>query len=93
MNAVEKSRRSRKAFTGEVLGRFGDKSIKVAYSFKSPHAKYVKEVRRKTVVYAHDEKNECQVGDYVKIEEVRPMSKLKRWRVVSILQKETVGGI
>ncbi|MDR0428799.1 MAG: 30S ribosomal protein S17 [Puniceicoccales bacterium] len=84
-NVVE--RNSRKSLSGEVIGRSGDKTIRVSYSFKSPHAKYLKEVRRKTVVHVHDEGNACQVGDSVEIMEVRPLSKTKRWRVVSVLRK------
>jgi small subunit ribosomal protein S17 len=87
---VKLQRKSRKSLTGEVIGRSGNKSIKVAYFYKSPHPKYQKEVRRKTVVYAHDENNECAVGDSVKIAEVRPLSKMKRWRVVSIVQRAVV---
>jgi small subunit ribosomal protein S17 len=47
----------------------------------------MKEVKQKTVFYAHDEKNSCSVGDTVEITETRPISKMKRWRVVSVLRK------
>ena len=53
---------------------------------------YIKEISRKTIVVAHDEKNECGVGDKVVIEETRPLSKIKRWRVVSVILKAPVIG-
>lgn len=80
-------RQSRKTLIGEVIGRSGIKTIKVAYFYKAPHPLYHKEVKRKTVVHVHDEKDVCQVGDRVKIMETRPISRLKRWRVVSIIQQ------
>jgi small subunit ribosomal protein S17 len=72
---------------GEVTSRSGDKSVKVSYFYKGQHAKYLKEVRRKTVVHAHDENNACVVGDRVLIMETRPLSRMKRWRVVSVIGK------
>lgn len=81
------TRRERKDLIGVVTSRSGDKSVKVAYYYKIPHPLYKKEIKRKTVVHVHDEKNECRVGDRVEIMEVRPMSKLKRWRIVKILEK------
>jgi small subunit ribosomal protein S17 len=86
MLAMEQ-RRSRKCLQGVVAGCSGDKSIKVIYSYKVPHSLYRKEVQRKTVLHVHDEKNECCVGDKIEIMETRPMSKMKRWRVVSIVEK------
>jgi len=85
-------RNNRKEISGVVTSRSGDKSIKVTYDFKIRHPLYTKEVKRKTVVHAHDEKNECALGDRVKIMETRPLSKLKRWRVVEVLQKAPVLG-
>jgi small subunit ribosomal protein S17 len=79
-------RNSRKDLVGTVTSRSGDKSIKVTYFYKMPHPLYRKEVRRRTVVHAHDEKNECNVGDKVEIMETRPLSKLKRWRVVRVVE-------
>jgi small subunit ribosomal protein S17 len=83
-------RKRRKSLQGVVTGRSGDKSIKVVYFYKTPHALYRKEVRRKTVLHVHDEKNECLVGDKVEIMETRPLSKMKRWRVVSIVGRTPV---
>lgn len=84
--SAKASRHHRKDLIGFVTSRSGDKSIKVTFSFKKPHPLYTKEIKRKTVVHAHDEKNECNVGDKVEIMETRPLSKLKRWRVVKILE-------
>lgn len=80
------TRNSRKSLTGFVTNRSGDKTIKVTYSYKVPHPLYKKEIRRKTVVHAHDEKNECGLGDKVEIMETRPLSKLKRWRVTQVIE-------
>ncbi len=80
------ARNSRKSLIGTVTSRSGDKSVKVTYLYKIPHPLYRKEIRRKTVVHAHDEKNECGLGDKVEIMETRPVSKLKRWRVIRVLE-------
>ena len=80
------TRNSRKVLIGIVSSRSGDKTIKVTYSYKVPHPLYKKEIKRKTVVHAHDEKNECGLGDKVEIMETRPLSKLKRWRVTKVLE-------
>ena len=83
--ATPDSRNTRKALIGFVTSRSGDKSIKVTIPYKTPHPLYHKVINRKTVVHAHDEKNETKVGDKVEIMETRPISRLKRWRVVSIV--------
>lgn len=77
---------------GDVTSRSGDKTIKVTFFYKIPHPLYQKEIKRKTVVHAHDEKNECGLGDKVEIMETRPLSKLKRWRVVRVLEKAPIVG-
>lgn len=82
----------RKSLVGEVTSKMGDKSVKVTYFYKTPHPIYGKEVKRKTVLHAHDEKNECKVGDKVEISETRPLSKLKRWRVVRIVEVAKIAG-
>ena len=81
------TRNSRKDLTGFVTSRSGDKSIKVTVPYKIPHPRYQKTINRKTVVHVHDEKNETKVGDKVEVMETRPLSRLKRWRIVSIVQK------
>ncbi|MDR2668177.1 MAG: 30S ribosomal protein S17 [Puniceicoccales bacterium] len=82
---IASERKGRKSLAGEVTSRSGNKSVKVSYFYKGQHPKYLKEVRRKTVVHAHDENNSCAVGDRVLIMETRPLSHLKRWRVVSVI--------
>ena len=78
---------SRKILVGFVTSRSGDKSVKVTIPYKTPHPLYHKVVNRQTVVHVHDEKNESKVGDKVEIAETRPLSRLKRWRIVSVLEK------
>jgi small subunit ribosomal protein S17 len=63
------------------------KTIVVAVERLLQHPRYKRIVKRTNKLYAHDEKNECKVGDKVKVMEIRPLSKLKRWRVVSVLEK------
>ena len=88
----ESARPHRKDLIGIVASKSGDKSIKVVSAFKVRHPIYGKEVNRKTTVHAHDENNECRVGDRVEIMETRPLSRLKRWRVVRILERAPVLG-
>ncbi len=83
---------ARKSLVGEVTSKMGDKSIKVTYFYKTPHPVYGKEVKRKTVLHVHDEKNEAKVGDKVEISETRPLSKLKRWRVVQVVEAAKIAG-
>jgi len=79
-------RNSRKDLMGVVSSRSGDKTVKVTYFYKIPHPLYKKEIKRKTVLHAHDEKNECKVGDKVEVMETRPLSKMKRWRIVRVVE-------
>jgi small subunit ribosomal protein S17 len=64
-----------------------DKTVVVQVERRVRHRLYGKEVRRLKKLYAHDEKNEARVGDRVRIMEMRPLSKLKRWRLVEVLGK------
>ncbi len=84
---MEETRNSRKSLVGTVTSRSGDKTIKVTYFYKTPHPLYRKEIKRKTVVHAHDETNDCGLGDKVEIMETRPISKLKRWRVTQVVER------
>lgn len=87
-------RNSRKILTGRVISRSGDKTIKVSYTYKIPHRLYKKEIKRKTVIYVHDADNQCQIGDVVEVMEVRPLSKLKRWRLSKVVSSvHTVSGV
>ncbi len=81
------TRNNRKELIGVVRSKTGDKSVKVVYEYKIPHPLYKKEIRRKTTVHVHDEKNDSNVGDKVKIMATRPISKLKRWRITEVLEK------
>ena len=81
------SRAQRKTLIGFVSSRMGDKSVKVTIPYKTPHALYHKVINRKTVVHVHDEKNEVRIGDKVEIMETRPISRLKRWRIVTIIER------
>ena len=86
-SATPGSRNTRKTIIGFVTSRSGDKSIKVTIPYKTPHPLYHKVINRKTVVHVHDEKNETKVGDKVEIMETRPLSRLKRWRIVSVVER------
>ena len=72
---------------GRVVSDKMDKSITVLIERKVPHPIYGKYVKRSTKLHAHDENNECQHGDLVSIEECRPISKSKSWRLVKILER------
>ncbi len=85
--ATASARNPRKTVSGLVSSRSGDKSVKVVIPFKTPHPLYHKVVNRQTVLHAHDEKNETKVGDKVELMETRPLSRLKRWRVVRVIVK------
>ena len=81
------TRRLRKERVGKVVKNAMDKSIVVAVFRKIKHPKYGKFVGLTSKFMAHDEKNECGVGDTVKIMETRPLSKNKRWRLVNIIER------
>ena len=85
-SATPGSRNTRKTIIGFVTSRSGDKSIKVTIPYKTPHPLYHKVINRKTVLHVHDEKNETKVGDKIEVMETRPISRLKRWRVISVVQ-------
>ena len=78
------SEQTARTVTGQVVSNKADKSITVMLERKVKHPIYGKFVKRSTKVHAHDEKNECSIGDTVTVEECRPMSKTKTWRLVSI---------
>ncbi|KAB2924558.1 MAG: 30S ribosomal protein S17 [Bacteroidetes bacterium] len=80
-------RTNRKVRTGKVVANKMQKSIVVATERKVAHPLYKKYFKRTTKYYVHDEKNEAGIGDTVKIMETRPLSKLKRWRLVEIVAK------
>ena len=90
---MENSRNSRKDLIGVVTSIMGDKSIKVTYNYKIPHPRYRKVINRKTVVHVHDEANTARLGDKVEIMETRPLSRLKRWRLVTVLERAPIVGV
>ena len=77
----------RKTRIGTVVKNKMDKSILVAIERKVAHPLYKKYFKKTTKLMAHDEKNECGIGDVVKLMETRPLSKVKNWRVVEIVEK------
>ncbi len=80
---MEEARRKQKV--GRVVSDKMNKTVVVAVDYRKPHPIYRKTVRQTNKFYAHDESNECKIGDVVRIEETRPLSKLKRWRIVEII--------
>jgi small subunit ribosomal protein S17 len=81
------TRKLRKERIGVVQSNKMDKTITVAAKFKEKHPLYGKFVSKTKKYHAHDEKNECNIGDVVRIMETRPLSKTKRWRIVEIIEK------
>ena len=80
-------RNLRKSRTGIVVSNKMDKTIVVAIEDNVKHPIYGKIIKRTLKLHAHDENNECGVGDKVEVMETRPLSKTKRWRVVEIIEK------
>ena len=84
---MNEARGTRKSRTGEVVSAGGDKTIVVAIRRRVKHPLYGKIINRTSKLMAHDEKNECAVGDIVRVVETRPLSKRKRWRLVETIRK------
>ncbi|MBV4358570.1 MULTISPECIES: 30S ribosomal protein S17 [Pinibacter] len=80
-------RNLRKTRIGVVTSNKMEKTITVAVERKIKHPIYGKFLKKTTSFHAHDEKNECSIGDTVKIMETRPLSKTKRWRLVEVVEK------
>ena len=80
-------RNLRKTRTGVVTSNKMAKTITVAVERKVKHPMYGKFLKKTTKFHAHDEKNECSIGDTVKIAETRPLSKTKNWRLVEVIEK------
>ena len=78
------ARGARKTRKGIVISRSGDKSIAVQVERRLPHPLYGKVIRALKKYHAHDERNEARIGDTVLIAECRPISRIKRWRLVSV---------
>ena len=84
---LETARGKRKERLGEVISNKMTKTIIVRVERRFPHPTYKKVVTGYKKLYAHDEKSEAKVGDRVKIEETRPLSRLKRWRLVAVVNR------
>jgi len=86
MTVGNETKKGVKEFVGKVVSNKMDKTVVVAVERKFPHPLYEKQVKKTKKFYAHDEENKCNEGDIVRIRESRPLSKLKRWVVVEIIQ-------
>jgi small subunit ribosomal protein S17 len=84
--ASEEGRNLRKTRVGEVVSDAMDKTVVVRTVTRVPHKKFGKIVKHVKKFYVHDEKNEAKAGDRVTIMETRPLSRLKRWRLVEVLK-------
>lgn len=80
-------RNFRKTRTGVVVSNKMAKTITVELERTMKHPLYSRVIKRRSKLYAHDEKNECGIGDKVLVMETRPLSKLKRWRLVRVIEK------
>ena len=84
---AEETRALRKTRVGKVVSDKMDKTIVVAIADHVKHPTYGKIIKRTVKIHAHDENNECGIGDTVKVMETRPLSATKRWRLVEIIEK------
>ncbi|WP_100065945.1 30S ribosomal protein S17 [Miniphocaeibacter massiliensis] len=80
-------RNNRKTITGTVVSDKMDKTIVIAVNTFVTHPLYKKQIKKTTKFKAHDENNECKIGDKVVVMETRPLSREKRWRLVEILER------
>ena len=80
-------RNKRKVRIGTVVSNKMNKTAVVTFERKTQHPEYGKTIKRTSKLYVHDQNNECGIGDLVKVMETRPISKLKSWRLIEILQK------
>ena len=87
------AKQMRKVRTGEVVSTTMDKTAVVELVWKIRHPIYRKQMRRETKLYLHDPEQQCRVGDLVKIQETRPISKTKHWRLLEILQRRQIAEV
>jgi small subunit ribosomal protein S17 len=80
-------RRPRKMLVGRVVSDKMDRTVTVSIERTFQHPMYKKIVKKTSKIWAHDEENECRAGDKVRVMSTRPLSKLKRWRVVEIIER------
>jgi small subunit ribosomal protein S17 len=86
-NTESVDRNNRKVREGQVTSDGMDKTAVVTVITRKPHPRYKKSMARTTRLYVHDEENTLKVGDKVRVAETRPLSKLKRWRIVEVLER------
>lgn len=86
-DVVSSKKPNKRTLQGKVTSSKGDKTITVSINRQVAHPIYKKYYKRTKKVMAHDERNECNEGDTVKVVESRPMSKMKRWKLVEIVQR------
>jgi len=84
---TEEQTRRRQMKEGRVVSNKMDKTIVVRVDYLKPHPLYRKIIRKTRKFHAHDEENVCQIGDIVRIEETRPLSKTKSWRLLEIVKR------
>ena len=84
---TEQVRNKRKVREGIVVSNSMDKTVVVAVTDRVRHPRYFKTVQRTNKLYAHDEANDANVGDWVRVMETRPLSKTKRWRITDVLER------
>ncbi len=85
--SVQGSGKRVRALTGQVVSDRMNKTITVMVERRVKHPLYKKYIRRKSTLHAHDENNECRMGDIVSVEQCRPLSKTKSWRLQSIVER------
>jgi small subunit ribosomal protein S17 len=81
------SNESNRVLTGRVISDAMDKTITVVVERRVKHPLYGKFMRRSTKVHAHDDANECNKGDWVRVEQCRPLSKTKSWRLIEVVER------
>ena len=84
---TDETRNGRKVREGTVVSNKMNKTIVISIVDRVPHPRYSKFVARTKKLYAHDETNDAQIGDRVRVMETRPMSKQKRWRLIEVLER------
>ncbi|MDD5135516.1 MAG: 30S ribosomal protein S17 [Phycisphaerae bacterium] len=89
---MQGERKQKKAVSGVVVSRSGDKSIRIVLDYRIKHPVYGKFINRRTKLGVHDENNRAQIGDIVEVVQCRPMSKTKSWRLVNVVQKASDKG-
>jgi small subunit ribosomal protein S17 len=87
VNDNEKRANPRKVREGIVISDKMNSTLIVAINERVSHSRYIKTVQRTKKLYVHDEKNEAKVGDRVRVQETRPLSKLKRWRLTEVVER------